>query len=148
MTNACTTVVASRDRCFRPGCDGAVPGGCTAARTDAVGALAGFDAACAAGPVGTCVVGRNDGAVDEIARGAIKQQQQLVVIDEGRVNAMGWLSAPMGNVKNALQLSWIIAHTYFVHLNRGRASAACAVPVVEDARNPAAALGAATAAPS
>ena len=113
MTNACTTVVASRDRCFRPGCDGAVPGGCTAARTDAVGALAGFDAACAAGPVGTCVVGRNDGAVDEIARGAIKQQQQLAVIDEKLANATGWHSTSTGNVKMLLNSLESSLNTYF-----------------------------------
>ena len=103
--NACTTAVASRGRCSGLGRDGTVPGGCTAARTGAVGALARCDAACAAGPRGTRVVGRNDGAVDESARGAIKQQQQLVVIDAGRANATGWHSAPTGNVENALELS-------------------------------------------
>ena len=56
-------------------------------------------------PAGPRVVGRNDGAVDESARGAIKQQQQLVVIDAGRVNATRWDSAPTGNVENALELS-------------------------------------------
>ena len=56
-------------------------------------------------PAGPRVVGRNDGAVDESARGAIKQQQQLVVIDAGRANATGWHSAPTGNVENALELS-------------------------------------------